>query len=209
MKELDLSKWERKEHYKLFSGLSNPYFSLTFNLDVSAFLQNLKKTDSSFFESFLYCLLEVVNHIPDFKIREIEGKIYKISNLGCSFTVLEKSSNLFSFAFVDYSQDFKLFKQDLNQEIIEKRGKVSIADKPRTDLIYFTSIPWLHFTQITHPYHGTNDSIPRFAIGKYELREDKYLLPLNIQAHHGFLDGVHVGILEQKLQNLLNLFPGE
>ena len=48
------------------------------------------------------------------------------------------------------------------------------------------------------------DVTPLFDWGKWEIREGKRLLPFSIQAHHSFVDGLHVARLVEKIQNSLD-----
>jgi chloramphenicol O-acetyltransferase type A len=48
------------------------------------------------------------------------------------------------------------------------------------------------------------DSVPRFAWGRFFADGDRVKMPLDVQGHHGLVDGLHVGRLYQGLQALLD-----
>jgi|GEM_PF-2208719 len=50
------------------------------------------------------------------------------------------------------------------------------------------------------------ESIPRLAWGKYFIDGDKILLPFSVQAHHSFVDGIHMGQYIDYLQAYLDMF---
>jgi len=68
-----------------------------------------------------------------------------------------------------------------------------------------TSFPWAKYTMATNAYNlDKKDSIPRIAWGKYELENDKIMMPFSIEVHHALVDGLHVGRLIQNIQKALN-----
>jgi len=48
--------------------------------------------------------------------------------------------------------------------------------------------------------------VPRLAWGKYFEENGKILLPFSVQAHHSFVDGIHMGKYYECLQKYLNEF---
>ncbi len=75
----------------------------------------------------------------------------------------------------------------------------------REDLIYITCIPWVSFTNLSHTVSlNKDDSIPRFAWGKYFEENGRILMPFSVQAHHSFVDGIHMGRYYDILQKYLD-----
>lgn len=89
---------------------------------------------------------------------------------------------------------------------MENKNNITIKDEPgRDDLLYITSIPWISFTNITHPIQMTPvDSIPRISWGKYFEESGKVKLPLSVQVHHALVDGIHVGKFFNNIQEILD-----
>lgn len=90
---------------------------------------------------------------------------------------------------------------------MKKQKEVVLDDEPGKDnVMYVTSIPWISFTNITHPIHlSPIDSVPRFAWGKYFESEGKILMPLSVQVHHALMDGYHVGRYFEIIQGLFDI----
>lgn len=77
----------------------------------------------------------------------------------------------------------------------------------RFDLIYITCIPWVSFTNLSHTISfNKDDSVPRLAWGKYFDENGKILMPFSVQAHHSFVDGIHMGKYFDALQEYLDSF---
>ncbi|WP_442872068.1 CatA-like O-acetyltransferase [Agathobaculum sp. NTUH-O15-33] len=49
-----------------------------------------------------------------------------------------------------------------------------------------------------------DNATPLFDWGKFFERDGKLLLPFSVQAHHSFVDGLHIGRLADALQRDLN-----
>ena len=75
------------------------------------------------------------------------------------------------------------------------------------NVFQFSPMPWISYTHISHTNSGKKENAtPLFDWGKYFERDGKILLPFSVQAHHSFVDGLHVGRLAEKLQKYLNEF---
>ena len=204
MKFLDIENWERKNHYTYFKQLDYPHFNICGNIDITEFYKFIKERDNPFFISFLYVSTKTANSIKEFRYRIREDMIIEHETISPSFTVMTPKE-VFSFCTVKYIDKFNNFKIRASQEIERIKNNVSIEDEHgRDDLIYITSIPWVSFTNITHPIQmNPVDSIPRISWGKYFEENGKIKLPLSVQAHHALVDGVHIGQYFNTIQEIL------
>lgn len=46
--------------------------------------------------------------------------------------------------------------------------------------------------------------LPLFDWGKYYEKDGKVLIPISVQVHHSFVDGLHIGQFVDELQRILN-----
>ena len=46
-----------------------------------------------------------------------------------------------------------------------------------------------------------DNATPFLDWGRYYDKDGRFFMPISIQAHHSFVDGIHVGKLVEKLQN--------
>jgi chloramphenicol O-acetyltransferase type A len=205
VKYIDIDNWKRKDHYNFFKQLDYPHFNICGNLDITNFYKYIKENKLPFFISTLYASTKTANDIREFKLRIREDKVVEHQTVSPSFTVLAEG-DVFSFCTSNFIEGFKDFKDNTSREIEKIKSNISIEDEPgRDDLLYITSIPWISFTNITHPIHmNPVDSIPRIAWGKYFEESGKIKLPLSVQAHHALVDGIHVGKFFNTLQEILD-----
>ena len=63
---------------------------------------------------------------------------------------------------------------------------------------------FLTYTHISHTISGKKDiSTPLFDWGKFREVGGKLLMPVSVQVHHSFVDGLHLGKFAERLQKYL------
>lgn len=211
MKEIDISSWKRREHFAFFSGMSYPHFNICFNIDITEFLTAIKEMDLPFYYTMIYLSTLSANRIEEFRYRIRGDKVVLHDSLTPSFTDMDDGSDLFKMVTVDmHGSLFDFTVKAADKSAKQKERFVAGDFAGRDDFIYYTSIPWISFTHISHTINlKRDDSVPRLAFGKYFRDGSRVLLPYSVQVNHSFADGVHVGnfmeLLEAELDNVRNL----
>jgi len=205
MKVIDIDNWKRKDHYKFFKQFDYPHFSISGNVDITNYYKHIKENELPFFISMLYASTKAANGIKEFRQRIREDKVIEHEIINPSFTMMSEDE-LFSFCTVKFMDDFNEFKSNTLKEMEKTKTNIKIEDElDQDDLLFITSIPWISFTNLTHPINmNPVDSVPRVAWGKYFEENGKIKLPLNVQAHHAFIDGVHIGQYFNNFQKILD-----
>jgi len=205
MKFIDLESWSRKDHYNYFKQLDYPHFNICGNLDITVFYQYIKENQLPFFISVLYAATKTANSIKEFRFRIRGEQVIEHEIVSPSFTVMTEGE-VFSFCTSNFTMDFQDYKMNTQREIEKVKSNISIEDEPgRDDLLYITSIPWISFTNITHPIQmNPVDSIPRISWGKFFEENGKIKLPFSVQAHHALVDGIHIGQYFTMIQELMD-----
>lgn len=204
MKYIDLNSWNRREHYDFFKSFDYPQFNICGNLDITKFNNYIRNNKLPFFISILYATSKAANSIEELKLRIRDEKVVLHDTVSPSFTVMAENE-VFSFCTVDFFDSFKEFKAAALDAIDHRKSNGTVENEDRDDLLYMTSIPWFTFTSVTHPIHmNPVDSFPRISWGKYFENNEKLMLPISVQAHHGLVDGIHVGKYFNLLQEILN-----
>lgn len=155
----------------------------------------------------MYQSLATVNAIEEFRYRIEDGKVVRYDKIHCSTTALN-ANNLFAFAFMPYTDKFEDFYIQAQEEIAKIKLITNMnlnEDNGRLNVIHYSTVPWFSFTGLTHERNfAIQDSIPKLIFGKYFKEGNKLLLPLSINAHHGLMDGYHVGQYYELFQQLLD-----
>jgi chloramphenicol O-acetyltransferase type A len=209
MRKIDLENWPRREHFEVYHRFDYPHFNLTFPVNVTHFHPWVKQRGDSLTIATSYLLSKVANELPAFRLRIRGDNIVEHEAVHPSFTLL-LDNDLFSFCTVEFEQSYKNFHDEAKRRIDETRNNPTLEDEPGQDnLLFMTSIPWIHFTSMMHPIHmHPVDSIPRIAWGRIQESSDQLLMPLSVQVHHALMDGLHVGKFAERAQHLLD-HPGE
>lgn len=201
----------RRDRFALFDGMDSPSLNLCFPLELPDFRPWCKEQDLAPFHVLLCAVLRAVLKIENFRYRILDDEVIRIEHLIPSFTVKNLSGDL-NFAMFDWSDDLREFVargraagiRAVNMTELN-RQYATLSARDAKDQVFVTCIPWLDFTSIQHPTTriGRSD-IPSLAWGRFRDGPDGTLvLPLSVQAHHGFVDGFHVYQLGQQIASEL------
>ena len=73
------------------------------------------------------------------------------------------------------------------------------------DVFQCSPMPWVTYTHISHTNSGKKENAtPLFDWGKYYEKNGEMILPVSVQAHHSFVDGLHIGQFVDKLQKFFD-----
>ena len=207
MKKIDISSWNRKEHFEFFSKMKNPNLGLVANVNCTKAFSKAKKEGISFFAFYMHKSMKAVNQIPELKYRLINGEIFELEKINCGSTI-GRPDRTFSFSCTEYDDDFEVFNTNLQNEIKEVQNSTGMrlnTDVGRIDLVRCTTIPWVSFTSLLHPTNDDNtDSVPKLSFGKVFEQNGEKFLPTSVEAHHGLVDGFHIGEYFRLFEEFLN-----
>lgn len=200
---IDISNWNRKEHYAFFGNMPDPFFGLTVKVDFTDCYRMAKADGKSFFLYSLHHILKALNSIPEFRYRIENGQVVQYDCIGASPTIAREDGS-FGFAYFDWFEDLNEFMDAATAEIARVKSGSGLSineNEGRNDIIYFTSIPWVDFSDIKHAGgHRTGDSIPEVAVGKLHEENGRMVMSVSVEVNHGLADGRHIGMFVDSLQ---------
>ena len=203
--KLDLDTWNRKEHFLFFKQMDEPFYGITTTIDCTQAYNKAKTLGISFFSYYLHKTLGAVNAIENFRYRIIEDEVYLFDVIDASATVMREDKT-FGFSYMAYAENPIDFAQIIQTEIERIQTTTGIFTREYPDnLIHFSALPWINFTSLSHARSFTwPDSCPKISFGK--LMDDKGTksMPISVHVHHGLVDGYHVGLFIERLQQLMN-----
>ncbi|CAM1339940.1 CatA-like O-acetyltransferase [Tenacibaculum aestuarii] len=205
MKYLDIENWNRKQLFQHFRTMADPTFGLVADVEVSKTYQSAKEKGESFFVRYLHACMKAINSVENLKYR-IEGDkvaIYEVINASAT---IARADNTFGFSYILYSEDFKEFYQNFQQEKDRILNSTDLFPLQYSlGCIHCSAIPWVSFTGHKEPFSGNKDnSVPQLAFGKLKKKNGKMLLPVAINVNHALVDGYHVGQFFEKFQQELD-----
>jgi len=206
VKKIAIESWKRREHFEFFRNHAFPYLSTTVKIPCDGLLASCRETGDSLFARYLHAASLSANATAALRLRLVEGEVYQQDVLHIG-TTIGRSDGTFAFSFTEHHPTFGVFMERFEKEkhaVEQSSGLRLHTDGNRTDLVHYTSIPWFSFEHLSHPVRTIGDSVPKIAFGKIEEVNDRMLLPVNIQVHHGLVDGIDLGYffedLKQRIQ---------
>ncbi|GEM56076.1 chloramphenicol acetyltransferase [Flavobacterium branchiophilum NBRC 15030 = ATCC 35035] len=204
-KKINFETWNRKDHFNFFNQMEEPFHGVCVNLDCTLAYRKAKDMNVSFFSFYLHKTLRAVNEIENFRYRIIDDDVYVFDCIDASATVL-RSDKTFGFSYVPFTADLLAFDALLKIEMarIETTTGIFTTDYP-DNLIHFSVLPWLHFTSLSHARSFSwPDSCPKISFGKMISILNQKVMPVSVHVHHGLVDGYHVGLFLNRLQELFD-----
>ena len=102
MKKINLDQWNRKGLDVFFKDFDYPKYSITVDLDVTGYLNYVKKHQLSFYYSMIHLVLGEMRTIPNFLYRIKDQDVYLVDDIHPSFTDAIKDSDLFKIVNTSY-----------------------------------------------------------------------------------------------------------
>lgn len=201
-KIIDESTWERAMHCMVFRNSVEPAFCVTFEADITKFKRMVKEVGVPFTLAMVYAVCKCANSIEAFRYRFVDGKVVLYDKVDTAFTYLNKETNLFKVVNVPMLDDLKEYCALASKTADEQ--KEYFTEPLGTDVFQCSPMPWVTYTHISHTNSGKKDNAtPLFDWGKYYERDGKIVMPVSVQAHHSFVDGLHIGQFVDELQRYL------
>ncbi|WP_040279018.1 CatA-like O-acetyltransferase [Psychroserpens damuponensis] len=205
MEIIDLNTWKRKQHYDHFKTLKDPYFAVTFPVEVSKAYLYAKSNNVSFFGKYLHDCMKAINEVDELKLRIIDDQVVKYDTINASATLM-RSNQTFGFSYIEFDTKLDQFLSHLISE--KNRIETTGALFPlRNDLmcVHCSAMPWMNFSGHKEPVSGVLDSVPKLAFSKLVKENDgKMMMNVSINVNHALVDGYHIGLFAEKFQHYLN-----
>ena len=190
-------------HCRIFRDCVEPAFCVTFEVEVTEFLRTVRQKGLSFTLSMVYAACRCANEIEAFRYRFLDGQIVLFDRIDTAFTYLEPDGELFKVVNVPLADSLEEYVR-LAAKAVEAQ-KEYFTGPLGNDVFQCSPMPWVSYTHISHTNSGKKDNAtPLFDWGKYTEKEGKFRMPFSVQAHHSFVDGLHIGQFAEKLQEFLD-----
>lgn len=213
MKHLvDIDTWERKENYLFFRDFANSWIAITSEVDCTEAYDAAKSTKRSFFLHYLYAIVRAANEIKEFRYRwDKHGQVVYHDTVDITTPIAVPGKTFYTVR-IPYIEDFEAFYRNARHiiENIPTDGDPYGTDKQITeqgdfDVILLSATPKLYFTSITYTQYAPGHSLdyPLMNAGKAVRREGRLVMPLAMTVSHAFVDGAHVSLFFEKVEQYL------
>ena len=203
--KLEITEWNRREHFEFFKQFDNPYYGVTVQVDCSIAYVKAKALGIPFYTYYLHKCLIAINEVENMRYRIEAGEVWVYDYIDASATILREDKT-FGFSHMRFEADLNSFNQVVKTEIERVKnttGLFTTADIP--NVIHFSALPWVDFSTITQASHSTfADSCPKLSIGKLVDTGGKKTMSVALHVHHALVDGYHVGLFYEEFERLMN-----
>ena len=203
--KIDISSWNRKEHFEFFCTFEEPFFGVTTSIDMTIAYEKAKALQIPFFVYYLHKTIAAINQVENFRYRIEENEVVLYDEIDASATIMRKDKT-FGFSFMKFHEDIHEFNTIVQTEIERIQTTTGILTREYPEnIIHFSAVPWINFTGLTHSRNfKIEDSCPKISFGKMVEENGKKSMALSVTAHHGLVDGYHIGLFIEALQTELN-----
>lgn len=202
---VDMAAWKRAVHCQVFREYVEPSYCVTFELDVTHFLGRVRSLGYSFTFSMVHLVTSCAQEIEEFRYRFLDGRVVLYKKINTACTYLDEQSDLFKVVNVPMQDSLLDYLAEADKRV--RAQKEYFTGPLANNVFQFSPMPWLSYTHISHTISGKKDaSTPLFDWGKYTAKDGKWMLPFSVQAHHSFVDGLHIAKLADSIQKHLDAF---
>ena len=190
-------------HCFIFRNSIEPAFCVTFEANITNFKRKIKEQGLSFTMAMVYAVCKCANEIEAFRYRFLDGQVVLFDKIDTAFTYLNNETELFKVVTVPFVGNLKEYCESALKTAQEQ--KEYFTGPLGNDVFQCSPMPWVTYTHISHTNSVKKDqATPLFDWGKYYEKNGEILIPVSVQAHHSFVDGLHIGQFVDKLQNFFD-----
>ncbi|MGO2083051.1 CatA-like O-acetyltransferase [Vagococcus sp.] len=205
-KKIKIDHFERAMYYDYFMSVGTT-LDVTSKVDVTHALKKCKKEALSFYGYSIYCLTKVVNSIENMRYDLLDDELILWDKITPSFTSFNEQTKLFHALWIECEGDYLNFDKEFKAlvEHYKNANHISPISNEPANLFNISTIPWLAFESISANNKFSPVTLhPMISTGKYQEIQGKISMPVNLKVHHATMDGYHIALFFEKLQNELN-----
>lgn len=204
MKRIDMDSWERREIYRFFSPLSDPFYAVSFRLDVTGLYDYCKSRELSFFLAMVYLVTQAVNDTEAFLYTLDGGEVCMLERREPSFTDRRAGEKYFHIVTMSCRGTLAQFCAEAAERSRAQRVFIAPAAEGK-HLLYLSCLPWLDLTALTNERDpDRDDAIPRIAWGRFTVDANgRRTLGMSVEVNHRFVDGADIGAFAARLEELI------
>lgn len=200
----DIENWERREIYEFFSSVDQPFYSVTFRLDVTKLRRYAHAHGLSFYLALTYLVTEAMNSVSEFLLTIRDGVLTTLPRREPSFTDLVSGSECFKIVTYPASGSMEDFCREARRAS-DAQQRFIVTESESDALIFISCLPWVDITALTNErLFDFDDCVPRVTWGKYVERDGRTELGLALEVNHRVIDGVHIGQFARRLEELID-----
>ncbi|WP_121967012.1 chloramphenicol acetyltransferase [Myroides sp. N17-2] len=204
---IDLETWPRTPYYEYYRNTLKTKYTVSIKIDITNIIAIYKDQGYKFFPTFLYVIMKALNNSEELRTSIHNGQLGTWNYLTPQFTLFHEDDKTFSDLWSDYSEDFRVFYQNIITDIEKYKDVKGIKIKAGLPANFtpISCVPWISFDSISQDTSHDSDFLkPIIRFGKYYTEHEKVLIPLSVYVNHAIADGYHTSMFLQDIQNIVN-----
>lgn len=190
-----LHDYPRRAHLEFYRRYPDPFYSVTFELDLTALRSRLRAAGWSTYAGMCWAFHRALHSVEAFRVRLVGEDVVRHAALRLGLTV-PAPRRTFSFTTLDWHPDPSVFFPAAAAVMARASAGVDLGDGDAPDYAYYTALPRVPFTGFTHVrLPDTTAGQPEIAFGKFREDGPRTLVPVGLQVNHLFIDGADLGDL--------------
>ena len=197
---LTMDTWERREIFRFFSSLKNPFWSVTCPVDVTELKAYCTRRGYSFYHALCYFSALACADVPEMMIGIRDGQPVRYPRRHPSFTALRPGERCFRILTVPLEDSLPAFLEACRAKEETQTCFIDMSEE-RDDLIFISCLPWLGYTALNGEMpEDPLQSVPRMTWGRYSNEGGRLIMPFTLEVNHAFADGLHAGEFYRHLE---------
>ena len=205
----------RSEHFEHFCGMTDPFVSLTVQMDITKWLKGIREAGYPFFLSFLYEVGAAANAVPELRRRIRDGQVIEFDVCESSYTAAAPDGT-YRYCDVATNLPFEEYLADARatqERAVREEHLVETGDPESR--FFISCVPWLSYSSLEMTKSAPDFSVPCITWGRYytetgvrfengaALPDEHVKIPVTLMVNHALADGIHMARFFEGLQNRL------
>ena len=148
MTVIDKQTWPRRAIYDFFAPMSDPFYTLTFPVDVTALRAWCRGKGLPFYPAMVFAVTRAMEAVEAFRYKDRDGVIVRHDTLVPSFTDLRPGSETFHIVTLETGEDPADFCRRAKEQSAAQTQFITAGPWDADQLVYFTCLPWFPVTAL-------------------------------------------------------------
>ncbi|MBR0270774.1 MAG: chloramphenicol acetyltransferase [Methanobrevibacter sp.] len=188
-----------------FSDFLTSRYSMTVRVNVDKTYEMAKKEKIPFFNLTTACILEVINEIPEFKLRIKDNAVIEYEHINAVSPIMQNDHTIREIEIVPPSKfeniyEWSNYVENKKANIEENQFIVEPMKRDECPIANLSCIPWIDFDSMTNIIASSNQIMPVISWGK--MVDGK--IPISLTASHVFIFGWHFKLFYENVEDYLN-----
>ncbi len=207
---IDMNAWPRSSHWNYYRNVLHAQVSATKKIDVAGLLAYCRERGKKFSPVLLHKFCLTVNTLECTRMLALENGNPAVWNeIHPNFTIFHEDDKTFSDLWMEYIPDEDAFTENY-QKLMERYGDnkgIKARDNQPPNFFCVSGVPWFDYDAVSTSLAGNIQPalFPVINYGRYKEEDGKALMPVSISVSHAAMDGYHIALFFEMLQENVNI----